>query len=239
MNEQDYELLSQYLDGELAAGEIQELRKRLIAEPLLRATLERMRNVDDRVKAAFDVPGADTVPARVAAMLGGSGATSHTQPGFRHGWGLAIAASLVAAAGLLLAPEWRQATDGHPNGTPSADQMLASVLESIPSRGEDWDVLADGRQVRPVLSFSGAGDQWCREYLLADGRANFRGVACRIDGEWRTEVLAGIGAAESRDTYRPAGAADSDEVASYISTHATSIPLSLEQEAEVIARSWQ
>lgn len=237
MNEQDYELLSQYLDGELAAGESRDLRRRLIAEPQLRATLERMRMVDDRVRAAFDVPGADAVPARVAARLGGAG--SGTQARFRPGWGLAIAASLMAAAGLLLAPEWRQATDGHPNGRPSADQLLAGVLERTPSRGEGWDVLADGRQVRPVLSFSGADGQWCREYLLADGRASYRGVACRFDGHWRTEVLAGAGAAESPDSYRPAGAADSDEVASYISAHAAGIPLSLEQEAEVIARRWQ
>lgn len=236
MTEQDDQLLSRFIDGELDREETRALRERLLADRALRAELERMRAVDDGVKAAFDFPGAERVPAAVAARVRGKGAASRPL----HRWGMAIAASLVAAAGLLLAPQWREATE-RPDGRPASDALLAQVLETRASRGEGWDTLQDGRRIRPVLSFSSNDGNWCREYLLLQQRDSFRGVACRgIDGQWRTEVLAAIEWSGSGDDYRPASASGSaGEVASYIDTHAAGIPLSLQQEAELIAREWQ
>ena len=241
MTEQDYELLSQYLDGELAAPVAQELRKRLIAEPQLRASLERLKAVDNSVKDAFAVPGADAVPARIVKMV----ANAKTRTGGlpvprRAGWGLAVAASLVAATGLLLTPDWRHQTPEHPAGSATGDALLASVLEHSASRAEGWDALADGRQVRPLLSFQDTEGGWCREYLLSDEGSTWHGVACRSAAlQWATEVLS-IGAlAGSANEYRPAGTADSDEIASFINTHSADIALSLKEEADLIASKWQ
>ncbi len=235
MNEQDYELLSQFIDGELDRAQAQALRERLLAEPVLRAELERMRAANERVTAAFADPAATHVPPALLARVRGA----DTDPRPAHRWGAAVAASLVAAAALLLAPQWRQ-DDQLPDGTPAADALLAQALESTASRGEGWDTLGDGRQLRPVLSFSNRDGSWCREYLLTRGTDTFHGVACRHDGQWQTEVLASAAelSGEGAD-YRPAGAGDSDQVSSYISAHADGIPLSLRQEAELIARQWQ
>jgi hypothetical protein len=234
MREQDDELLSRFIDDELDREESRALRERLIADPGLRARLDRMRKVNDRVKAAFDFPGADSVPPAIEARVRGNPAAArHRRP-----WAMAVAASLVAAAGLLLAPQWREQAQ-QPDGVPAADARLAGVLESAASRGEGWDELEDGRRIRPVLSFSNRGGEWCREYLLAQGRESFRGVACRQDGEWRTEILAAAEVPATGGDYHPAGAAESSAVASYVDTHAGGIPLSLEQEAELIARKWQ
>ena len=46
MTEQDYELLSQYIDDELAAETAQTMRKRLLAEPELRAKFERILSLE-------------------------------------------------------------------------------------------------------------------------------------------------------------------------------------------------
>lgn len=238
MVEQDYELLSQFLDGELPAAEAQALRERLIADPRLRASLEEMRAVDQRVKSTFDTPQASAVPEAISARLQG-GEASRSTVGHPRAWGLATAAGLVAAAGLLLAPQWREMPGDPATGIPSGDDLLARVLEEAPSRAEGWDNLADGRQVRPILSFSSKEGTWCREFLLTETGATFRGVACRSGDGWRTEVLSdalrpGVGSA-----YRPAGASNAAAVEAYITAHSIDIPLGKEAEAELIARDWQ
>ncbi len=234
MTERDDELLSRFIDGELDREESRALRERLIADRGLRARLDRMRSVNDRLKAAFDVPGAERVPPAIEARVRGNRAANRN----RHTWAMALAASVVAAAGLLLAPQWREQAQ-RPDGVPAADALLADVLESAASRGEGWDELEDGRRIRPVLSFSSLDGEWCREYLLAQGRESFRGVACRHAGEWRTEILAAAEVPATGGDYRPAGAAEPGAVASYVDANASGIPLSLEQEAELIARRWR
>jgi len=240
MTEQEYELLSQYLDGELAAPVAQELRKRLIAEPQLRASLERLKKVNNSVKDAFDVPGADAVPARIVKMVENTKTGTNGLPAPRRaGWGLAVAASLVAATGLLLTPDWRQQGPEYSADGASGDPLLTQVLEYSASRADGWDTLEDNRQVRPLLSFQNTEGGWCREYLLSEGGRTWRGVACRSEGQWTTEVLS-IGAfSGSVNEYRPAGATDSDEIASFINTHSAAIALSLKEEADLIASKWQ
>jgi hypothetical protein len=228
MKDQDYELLSQFIDGELPAEASQELRGRLLAEPELRATYERLRKLDGRIRETFNAPGTDTVPSRVTSLLErrkNSADRKHA------GWGFAIAASLLAAAGLLLSPDWRQQQTGAPS--------LASVLESTPSSGAAWETLGDGRQVQPVLSFAHIDGTWCREYLLSDDGATYRGVACRNEGTWVTSALENQALPGSANAYRPAGAGDSDAVATFIADNASGIALSREQETALIARRWQ
>ena len=67
MNEQDYQLLSQYLDGELNEIAARQLEQRLQAEPLLQTTLNEMGRLDSRVKQAF--AGTDKAPEQVVAMV--------------------------------------------------------------------------------------------------------------------------------------------------------------------------
>ena len=241
MTEQDYELLSQYLDGELAAPEAQKLRQKLIAEPLLRASLERLQKVNNRVKHAFDVPGADTVPARVVTMVKNArtrgGRLSQAQ---RAGWGLAVAASLVAASGLLLVPDWHQQTGDSLALSADEDALLTYEFEYSPSRADGWDTLSDGRQVRPLLSFANKQGGWCREYLMSVEGATWRGVACRsTQGRWTTEVLSAETLGGSSNEYRPAGTPNSEQITLFIDTHSADIALSLEEEADLIVRNWQ
>lgn len=244
MNERDYELLSQYLDNELASPEAQALRRRLLAEPELRAELDRMRRVNDEVVDAFDVPGADRVPPAIAARMGAEQPTAVNVTVLRGGaaalapapWKLAIAASLVAAAGVLMVPDWQQA--GQMDGF-SSQQMLSQALETSSSRADGWDTLEDGRQLRAVLSFASRDGSWCREYLVSEAETTYRGVACRSEGHWNTLVLVQAELPGSSSDFRPAGAGDSDRIASYINTHAKDIPLSIQQEQALIARQWR
>jgi hypothetical protein len=229
MNDLDYELISRYIDGELAADEALALRRRLLAEPELRTAYDRMRRADDRVRGAFAGAWAEQVPERISALLAGSSQGGNSQR--RAAWGVAVAASVLAAAGLLLNPEWR--------GGNSGDAELAAVLETTPSGGPQWQELADGRQVRPILSFAHVDGHWCREYLLSRDGATYRGVACRTGGEWVTGVLDTQPAPGGTTEYRPAGADDADSVAAFIAEHGAGIALSRSEEADLIASQWR
>ncbi len=232
VTEQDFELLSRHLDGELGAEQAREVNARLLAEPALRSVYERMKSADGRLRAAFEGAGAEAVPAHVTEMV----QNAATRDRKRLGWGLGVAASVLFAAGVVI-------NSGQPGENApqyaAQDAPVAPVLERAPSRGEGWDVLDDGSQLRPLLSFSGLDGEWCREYLLAHEGQEWRGVACRTtDGQWVTAVLAaeqltGAGG------YRPAGAATPEEVAAYIDNRAADIPLSRAQEAALIAHGWQ
>jgi hypothetical protein len=230
MNEQDYQLLSQYLDGELDELSASRLQQRLQAEPELKSTLNKLGEMDNRVKGAFE--GQDQAPQRLIDMLRPTPsnvvAFPTRQP--RPAWQYAIAASLVAAAGLLLMPNSQNSAPTGPT--------LASVLESTPSMASGWETLADGRDIRPVLSFRDIEGSWCREFLVADSGDGERGVACRENGNWHTQVLAAADIPGPSSEFRPAGAGDADVIADYLAQRAADIALSAQEEQALIAADW-
>lgn len=228
MKDQDYELLSQYLDGELSATATSELRLRLMAEPELRAHYDRMRKVNADVHDTFNAPGSDAVPQRITQLLQSDSSANKR----RAGWGFAVAASLLAATGLLMNPE--QAADS------AADTVLTAALDNTPSRGDGWETLSDGRKLRPVLSFAHRDGSWCREYMLLQDDQSWRAVACRSAGQWTDSLrIASPAMQDSSTEYRPAGAGDIDKINAFIATHEAGIALSRKQEAEQISANWQ
>lgn len=250
MNNQDEELLSQYLDGELNAAQSIQLEQRLKREPALLSSLQQMQELNKTLKSTFNNPRARSVPARVISMLTRPDTQSSEDrqasgtvvpfPGQQRKarWSFAIAASIMAASGLLLVQgTGQQLAD---TSTTGSDPLLAQILETTPSRGDGWNTLSDGRQVRPLLSYARIEGGWCREYLLSDQGANWRGVACKVgQSEWKTEILNDQGTAESGDEYRTASAHDSNDVAKFMDISAKGIALSAEKEKELIALKWQ
>ncbi len=235
MNEQDYQLISRYVDGELDDVSVQRLEQRLAAEPGLRDTLDQFRALDSKLRHTFR--DTDTVPERVQAMVRPAAESAEsvvvpfTRRQSRPTWHYAVAASLVAAAGLLLTPQWQDSNPGAPT--------LASVLETTPSTASDWASLADGRQIRPVLSFRSVDGEWCREYLVAMENSGERGVACRHDGQWQVRVTATAQIPGGASEFRPAGAGDADVIADFLAEQADDIALSAAEEHAVIAKGWQ
>ncbi|WP_116365821.1 anti-sigma factor family protein [Parahaliea mediterranea] len=235
MTTQDLELLSQYLDGELPAGDVARLEQRLAQEAPLAAELRRLKQADDAVRAFAEQGAAGGVPSHVAELLAPVSQSARVIPfpsrRGRAAVGFAIAASLVASVGLVLAPQWQAGDDG---------PLLAQALETTPSSADEWLTLADGRSLRPVLSFAGDDGRWCREYQLQDGGQQWRGVACRGDSGWQTEVQVGEPAdLDNSGDYLPAGADDVDAISDFIHRHAAGIPLSAAEEARLIDQHWR
>jgi len=235
MTDRDYELLSQYLDGELDTGARTALEKRLADEPGLAELLARLHRLDAQVAASVCASATDSVPEHVAALLRDDGkVVPLRRPLRRTAWPAALAASLVAAAALLLVP----GEDGQQPLTGS-DPLLAGALESEPSRAEGWVTLPDGRALQPVLTFPDRDGNWCREFLLRDGNQDWRGVACREAGSWETQVVARETFLAAEEAYRPAGAGDNDKIAGFITRNAADIALGAREEQALIASDWQ
>jgi hypothetical protein len=233
ISDQDLEALSQFIDGESTEVEARTLRERLLAEPDLRAQYEHMKTADTRVRAAFSAKELEAVPPHVAAALGQDvvPAAGGTRFAWHHG---AVAASVLAAAVLLVSPQW--------GGDPMDDATLASVLDSAPSSASGWEALPGGDAVRPLLSFRNVEGAYCREYLLRSGDSAQRGVACRdvhSAGGWTVQVTVAQSLPGEASDYRPANSHDVDAIADYVAEHAAGDVLSLEEEAAAMSRGWQ
>jgi hypothetical protein len=236
VTEQDYELLSQYLDGELSLVQGRLVEQRLENEPALNACFAGLQSLQSELDSAYRKVANAPVPERITALLQPAATPIVPLPHRRvAGWGFALAASLLVAVSATLVTQWSQ-NSPLPAG---ADALLANTLEHAPSRASGWDTLDDGRQVRPVLSYQSQTGDWCREYLVADEAGNWHAVACRGAKGWATMAIAATEPAASSEDYRPAGANDSDEVAEFINRNAADIPLDLHQEAQLIGSNWQ
>lgn len=235
VSQQDFEQLSQYLDGELPGMQAQELEQRLSVEPALRAVFESLQTQESRLNSAFTAANAGPVPTRISSLLQPAQADVIPLPRRETPvWSYAIAASLaVAVCGALLS-QW----DG--DGTQAGmDTALAAALESTPSSGSDWLALPDNRELRPILSFQSNNGQWCREYLVNNAGNHWHGVACRTDEGWVNGILTATGPAGSANEYRPAGAGNPAEISTYIELQGSAIPLSADEEQHLIEQHWQ
>ena len=190
VTEQDYELLSQYLDGELADGQARELRERLLsrAGPARRV---RAHESGGRASEKCLQLGRCRRGARHHQADGGEGgATRENAGGKRLGWGLGVAASVLFAAGVVMNADPGRTDRGCTVCSPGCPGNARSWRAHLPV-GRVGRSLPDGSQVRALLSFPSVDGGWCREYLLAQEGSEWRGVACReASGQWVTAVLA-------------------------------------------------
>lgn len=253
LNDQDIELLSQYLDGELAPSLSRTLETRLHSEVELQAALVRMQELNQRLRDALSER--DDVPETVHALLQDNSSEAlpdcennsatvlafpgQTQPPTtarqKPVWIYALAASFVGAIALTMVP----GPDTSPqNRLPGNDSLVTAALDHLPS-GDGWSSLKDGREIQPVLSFPHEDGRWCREYLLRGGESDWRAVACRENSRWVTQAAGLESYLETADSYRAAGANDSAPVESFISQHAGDIALGRETESALIKSNWQ
>ena len=243
MNRQeDTMLLSRYLDGDLSNKEEVALKKRILAEPALSSEFSRMKTVNDLLKQHFNSSSTKIVPPSTAAMMGSS-ETNVNNIRTKHNslWQFATAATAVAAIGLLLVREWSFSPTSQPVLF-DQDQLVSEALEQAPSSADSWVSLADGRKLRPVLTFPHANGSWCREYNLSTESVNWKGIACRSakNDEWITQALGAESAIDPIvDKYRPAGADENGEIGTFIRENASDIPVSVSQEQKLIESGWK
>jgi len=80
MSDRWTDLLSDHLDGDLAAAEDRALTRHLESCEECRATLEQLRRVKERARTLVDPPAPDDLWAGIASRLGPAGSTSDAEP---------------------------------------------------------------------------------------------------------------------------------------------------------------
>ena len=230
----DFEQLSRYLDGELDIVATDNLEARLEHDAALRAELETLRANDSLVRALFQTGAATRIPAPATVSLA-QGDNVFALSNRKRFAPFAAAATIALGVSAVLLQ-----TGGAPSTrAPGMDQLLAEALETTPSRAEGWDTLADGAALRAVLTFPAADGRWCREFLVASDAKHWRGVACRDDNTWVTQVMGSEVFLEQETQYRTASADDDQAVARFIDETASDVALGPDEEAALLNSGWE
>ncbi|MDO5673870.1 MAG: hypothetical protein Q4G66_02975 [bacterium] len=261
------ETLMAYVDGELPAGQVEEVRRLLAKNPDARATVELMQKSRDLLNKAFDPVLEEPVPERLINCIRVSGQTGRNAQAtttrracisyFRAKPALLWAAALALMVGALAAyigNHYLHSGLVDPVPVAAADNFLDEALENtISGAVYTQDTIgADTpwREIMPRLSFLSHEQVFCREYEERTGRADTSqisyGVACRQNGHWQTIELAvqqeneSQGESPQPDHYAPAiGEEESSTLDALIGRLIQGQPLDPEDEARLIKNGWQ
>lgn len=201
--------LQAYADGELDAAQAAQVEAALRTDPQLAQALERLRQLQARLRAGFapvldeavparllaaararptDAPGQDAaVAARPPSPVHATAQASRPtplRPRARRRWALPAALAAALLLGLWIAQ--RQLPQGAAPG-PTFVATQGGIAEGALAQALAQQLSGHNQgSVRIGLSFRDRDGHYCRTFAMA--RAN-AGLACQRDGAWRVELL--------------------------------------------------
>jgi hypothetical protein len=212
------ETLMAYADGELDATEASRVRALVQASDTLQERLRRLRATDDLLKASVSTEL--DVPERFAALLADGPSSTGASPaaGARvmplrtRGWarrywlpmgaGIAAALLIVVTGNIMTADRmpWLEQVD---DGIALAGPVLAMMADTPSGQS----AVADGLEVKPIVSFVSADGRMCREAHVQDSEMASRILVCRdgAENEWCVEAFARVNPIVNRQVYQAAG----------------------------------
>lgn len=225
------EQLSAFLDNELPATEMEQVRSALATDETVAERLAQFAQVDEIASRRAELLTQSPLPPKVVALL--EKRTSR-QPNWLtkfldFSWPTAaIAASLAVVVTLQF-----NNPDAASPDTPW--QTIASVLETEPS-GERYQQQSVG--VLPRFSFVNQQGQYCRQYQVTQPQATTEAVACRDQsGVWQKVVeQATFSQVATSDFQTASGAQALDRI---LDTMMASAPLVGTDEKQLITTGWQ
>ncbi len=250
MKNTDDNLLSAYVDGELAADESLKLEQRLPQDSQLQARLDAMRAADAATRKLFAEVDAAPMPDAVLQLLEREPAKPDNVVAFPERgiarflqMPVAIAASMALAVGLLVG-EVSQQFDGPATSieTLSARSIdsgseLHRLLEAS-SSGAATE-LANGESGRAVLTFADKEGRYCRQLRVDSSAGAAHAIACRGDTNWEVEALAFTDAAPEGQFQAAATDTPVTIMATVDGLIGTADPLDGEEEKQAISNSWK
>jgi hypothetical protein len=241
------ETLMAYNDSELDSAVAEQVRLALQSDPDLQEKLERMKAMDELLRASVKVDL--SVPDRFKSLLAEEADAAEASnvvtlsPKSRawRNWvptGAGIAAALmIVVGGNMMAPasmSWlEQVEDGI--------ALAGPVRQAIAMAPSGQPVQVNGLNVMPVVSFVSTDGRMCREAQLDDDEMAARIVACRdiAENEWCIEAFARMPSLPNRKGgYNTAGVPKDPVIdAAYVRL---GIKATLSEAAEkgAIARDW-
>jgi len=254
----DDEMLSAYIDGELAPEERRAVETALAESPELSGRLHSLQAADRQAGTLLGDIDRRPMPDAVTRMLRSSSPQAAADPDEGHvvafrsrpgratvlarrGMALAAAISLLIGfgAGLMTGnmskDRLRTALLAQTTGEIGLAHPLYGILQTA-SSGER-QALNGGNAATVLLSFRSTEGGYCRELAVDAGTRASRGVYCRTeDSGWRIHAL--TSAAPGTPAYAPAGGETPAFVEQSIDRLITGQPLGPEAEARAIESGW-
>lgn len=220
------ELLCAYLDNQLDAEQRQRVASALAADAGAQLRLQRMRDADRDLKAAFPLRSGDHFEAAMAARIQGGRPSA--------GWRTVLPwASAAAVAGLFAGFLLPQSLSGL-----QADGQLVQLAPTMQSLLEIRPAgvsATDGVSI--VLTFETADSRYCRLFRSKLEGVEGEGLACRGQaGAWQLAAWEAVGA-DPAEGFRTAGASPVIDAA--MSALGGEPALDAQAEAELIGRRWR
>ncbi len=270
----DRERLAAFVDGALEPEDAAEVVLRLEASPADRAYVDRLMELGSLLGEAYAAPLYEPVPERFlrtvfgeaaaepaseAAAIAARGAaqpprragrTGDTRGGARpaspRARGLHVAAfgALAASAAFIFAYGALRDDDvGALALTGAAEAALAAALETRPSGAVAGP---DGASITLIATFLDAEGRPCREFELRDPAAASltRGLACREDGDWRSEIALSTriasapDAAGGSDDFVPAEGPAAGAISAALDRIGAGLSLTPAEEQALVASGW-
>jgi hypothetical protein len=243
------EILSAFIDGELPAEEMEEVRREIEKSAALAARVEALKNADRAVASIYQAIDNEPMPQSVLDLLAakdGAAASSNVVSfaprraggGARY-WPAALAASVALAAGIGLGVQF-SAGGALIAGTIDEGNPLFAALETTPSAETVKLSSGRGATFTPVLSFRSQAGDICREFSLSSGARANRAVACRGEGEWTIEfAVAAAPPATDSGAYATASSGLNAAFDSFVDGLIANEPFAPEEEAALIEAGWK
>lgn len=252
------ETLVAYVDGELSVEEAAEVEQALATDQQVRETVEMFRDTAEWSRRAYDDVLHEPVPDRlIGAAFGKDVRPMRTEPQRDSAprsriAGMAMAASIALAVGLgggfglfhLVGPGGGEAAGPLLVGTVDGSDPLHLALESAGT----GTLIANGEggNVMPLNTFLDREGRYCREFQAVastpDGLSASFGIACRQPaGPWRIEAIGApaVATAAVPDRFETADGATGDPMQVLIGAMSESGPISLDDEAALLANGWR
>lgn len=238
MNE-DLQLLSAYLDGELDAELANQVNLRLACEPQFSAQLQKLRQQNnlfiDSVQQIDNAP----VSAGLAALLAAD--TSKPPQGswrdwlWHHvngclqgssaGW-VAAVSSVALIAVMLFSFSTRNALLSEPLGV-AQGSVAPQLGEFLSTRISGAQLKVNGLHFEQKLAFFDDSKTLCKYYLERDTESVIHAIACFQGGYWQNQfvLLSEAPPAENLASYQPAGVDMDADLERYLSRKIQQSPL--------------
>ncbi|NQZ06232.1 MAG: hypothetical protein HRT35_03635 [Algicola sp.] len=231
LSEQDHQLISASLDGELEPEQDLAFKRRLLQDPELNKQYQTLKALDQNLKNTFGDIANAPVPQQLAALLVNDKKVEDDQQQTAknsHWRFLALAAS-VGAIGLLSFFGFQNST----NDTMSL--ALTKALNTQPSM--EMKQLDQNSQFIALQSFRHNDGRVCREYLVNDTDTQSHLVACITNQHWQVEFQQDSALSES-EYYVTVTAEENKTIEFYLKKAITGAKLSTDDELKQIKDGW-
>jgi hypothetical protein len=239
------EMLSGFLDAELAPEDMERVRLALEDDDELVMRMAELSQVDQWVVDHAQQIDHTQVPQnlvslaqKIDAKYGNKRTDSadnvvHISAWKK--WTREIKTPYAMAAGVALVASIAMLNLSQQTTAPGFSADIAAVLDNTLSGESAY--ISDGSAVKAQLSFANQQGQLCRQYQVASSDSRSTNIACKQSGGWKLEAQSGEQGLQITGDYQTAS--NSQQLDTVIDNMISGAPLDRNQEQQAINNEWQ